>query len=199
MPSKLNNLFRTLTWNDFQKVNRAAPPPGVIAEAAEIPVDINVAGVSVVNSSGGVRLADSVQATVQLGRCTVSSWVFNQPQSFQTALLKHEQGHYDLTALIARDWFLALMRLKLQVFANAQALQKALNDLDAATRKKAQPVISLYDSRTTNGTNAQEQAKWDGFIQTAFKTAATPPEQTPDGTTIKVTLLGVLKQAGLPV
>jgi hypothetical protein len=201
MPSRLHNLFRTLTWDDFTSVDRAPPGPNDTAEAAEIPVNINVSGLGVAGVPGtrSVTLADTLQVRVELGRCTVSSWVFDRDQAFQDNLLRHEQGHYDITALIARDWFLAMMRLKANRYDGAGALQQDINNLDTQIRAKGQPVTDVYDTDTQRGADATQQARWNGFISSAFNTPATPAQTAADGTSIKVTLLSVLAQAGIRV
>jgi hypothetical protein len=153
----------------------------------------------VAHVKGGVTLADTLTVNVVFGNATVSSWVFNKDQAFQDNLLKHEQGHYDIVALIARDWFLAMMQLKAKVFADAAELQREINTLDVTIRSKSQPIVNKYDSDTQRGTDSAQQARWNAFFSRAFTTPATPPAATPDGTPIKVTLLSVLAAGGVRV
>jgi hypothetical protein len=199
MPSRLHNLIKTLTWDDFQQVERDPPAAGETAEAAEIPVSINVSGLGVATIPGSRQrtLADTLQVHIQLGRCTVSSWVFARDQAFQDALLNHEQGHYNITALIGRDWFLAMMRLKANRYDNASDLQRDINDLDNTIRAKAQPATDKYDEDTGRGADSAQQTRWDGFLRTAFNTPVSPAQTAADGTSIKVPLLSVLTQNGI--
>ena len=74
------------------------------------------------SSPARFQLQDSFSTTVDFGRDSfVMSWVFSRPQQFQTDLLNHEQGHYNITALVCRDCFVDVMLLKDQSFATAEA------------------------------------------------------------------------------
>lgn len=201
MPSSMRNLSRTLTWNDFPRVQRPVPSPGQFVEAAETAADIVPAGFGLESApgGGGVRIRDSITVTIEFRRhqSWVANWVFTRPPSFQTALLAHEQGHYNIAALFGRDFFLALMRLKANTYPDAAGAQADLNAAQTDIAAKAQPAQDRYDVDTQNGTNATQQARWNGFINAAFTQPANPLEQAADGTPIKITLLKVLAQAGI--
>jgi len=156
-------------------------------------------GLETIPGGGGARLRDSVVVTVEFRRheSWVANWVFTQPQSFQDDLLAHEQGHYNIAALFGRDFFLALMRLKANSYSGASGVQTDLNRLQQDIVAKAQPAQDRYDDDTHNGYDAAQQARWNGFINAAFTRSASPPQQAPDGTPIKVTLLSVLAQSGI--
>lgn len=200
MPSKLLNLTRVLTWSDFARVNKS-PAPGQTMEVAQTATDIVPSGFGIEHIPGGssVRLKDSVQVEIQFKPkdSWVFNWVFTQSQSYQDALLNHENGHYKIVGLIARDFFLALMALKANTYPNASALQTDLRQVSDSIAAKAQPAQDKYDDETKNGTDASKQATWDGYILKAFTTPVSPAQQAADGTPIKIPFLTVLSQAGI--
>lgn len=116
MPSKLSGLFRTLTWSDFPPLGGIAPGPRQHSTAARtfsslsfsVPSFQAVAGLS----PAQFRLVDNFTASAKFERKNsfVMSWVFSRSQQFQDDMLNHEQGHYNITALVARDFFVDVMR-----------------------------------------------------------------------------------------
>jgi len=193
MPSRLLNRVRTVQWSDFH-----APPPPHAAEDAHIETKVNLSyGYS--TGPNGAQLSDTVTVTIQL--LGQQSWAKKQlinswSQQARNGLLRHEQGHYDITALMGRDMFLDLMALKTQTFPTLNALQTAVNAL--GQRYNPQPIHNKYDSaqETDHGRKAVEQLAWDGYIRTAFTQKRTPPVVAPDGAPYKVRLLDVLHNAG---
>jgi hypothetical protein len=202
MPSALANLMRTMAWSDFPHQDQPEPGPGDIAHGAQIGVDIQPSGFALDHpAGGGTKIRDSIRVTIQFRRdqSWVANWVFNRPQAYQDALLAHEQGHYNLVALLGRDFFLALMRLKANTYQTSAAAQSDLTAASNATAAKAQDLQDRYDTDTKNGTDATAQTRWLGFISTAFTTPASPPQTAADGATIKVPILTVLSQNGITI
>jgi hypothetical protein len=200
MASRLNNLLKTLTWNDFPRVNVPAPAPGQFIDLAQTKADIVHSGLGLDRlPGGGARIRDSIVVTIDFRRSQswVANLVFTRPQSVQDDLLAHEQGHYNITALIGRDFFLELMRLKANTYPDANAVQADLTAAQENTVAKAQQAQDRYDADTQNGNDATQQSRWNGFISTAFTQSVSPPRSAPDGTSIKVPLLSVLGRAGI--
>lgn len=199
MPSSLTGRTKTLTWADFgTPVAKTPPPPGKFATAAhtETKAPINYSWAS---SGNKFSLQDSVTVAIQFvpnPKSWVADWVFTMSKQFQDDLLKHEQGHYDITALMARDMFIALMQLKGQTFSSKTALDTAVAAVVNA--HKFQPVHDKYDSdnETKHGTKPTEQKAWDAMLQQAWTTPRNPPVNAPDGAAYKIPLLEVLKKAG---
>jgi len=205
MPSQLVNLNRTLAWSDFGPP-RPGPDPasGVVATAAQTRAthSHSMHAESVPGSRPATyRLSDSVTVTVllQQRQMFVNEWVLRQPTAFQDAVLHHEQGHYDMVALFCRDMFIEIMALKTQTFRHGQdpltAVQQVLDRFDPLIAS----VHSLYDTDTQHGRIVPKQARWDGFIQAAFTQPRTPPQNAPDGTPYKVTLLDCLRGGGVRI
>lgn len=201
MASQLVNLMRVLSWNDYPRQSSPAPGPNETKFGALTATMIKPSGWGVEPIPGTKlsRLRDSVTVTVEFVKeqSWVEDWVFTKPQAFQDDLLTHEQGHYKLAALLARDAFLAFMQLKSKQYAHSQDLQKDLNQITSNILSKAGALDKKYEDETRNGTVANKQAQWNGFIQTAFTTPANPPQTTPDGTAVKIPILTVLAQSGV--
>ena len=124
MPSRLLNRVHRVQWRDFH-----AQPPHNAAQDAHIVTNANL-NYGYSTGPNGAQLADSVTVTIQL--LGQRSWAKKQlirgrPQQAQNDLLRHEQGHYDITAMMGRNMFIDLMALKAQTFPTLGALQAAVN------------------------------------------------------------------------
>ena len=188
MASRLVNLRYTLTWNDFQGHVPAGETLNALTD-----VEMVFSGFGVEHRDGGVTLRDSLVITVTLRRNR--SWA-RAGAARTAALLNHEQGHYNITALTSRDLFIDLMALKARTFANAGALQTELNRVRG--NYDPQAIHDKYDERTEadHGRDVAGQRRWDGYIQRAFTVPRTPPVNAPDGTAYKLRLRDVLQAAG---
>jgi hypothetical protein len=181
MPSQLVNLHRQLTfgtpplWNgDFQLVNFPVPDPGQEVETAQTAAHWGTAGLWVdpMDKTGKTwKLKDSIVVTITLypkPKCWVANWVFTKKdQAYRDDLLKHEQGHYDITALLGRDVYNALIALIPNTYASGQGEAAAAAEINKI-KNVGQPMSDLYDAQTKNGTDAAQQAAWNGYISTAF-------------------------------
>lgn len=206
MASRLIGLFKTLAWSDFQRQHSSAPGPGQFAIGAETHAGINQNNItSKVESIPGssptrFRVKDDIIITVTFGADSwVEDWVMARDQAFQDNMLNHEQGHYNIVALLARDTFIELMQLKTQTFNTNMDGQRAIARVWTEGTSKAQAIQDLYDevNQSHHGANAAGQTRWDGFINSAFTTPRMPAMSAPDGTPYKVTLRSVLTNAGL--
>jgi len=198
MASQLTGLFRTLSWSDFRVVQASAPGPNdPPADAAATAVNVNPSGLNLQGSPPNLSLADTIVVNIVFDRSNSfkNSWVVTMSPSDQARLLSHEQGHYNLTALLARDFFLQLMAMKGNAYASAADMQNDLNAAQAATVARTQEISDAYDAGTSHGTDPDGQSKWLGYIQTAFTQPVNPPQTTPDGTPIKVKIIDVLSAA----
>lgn len=205
MASRLNGLQRTLTWQDFGAPRPGNPPaPGQTGTAAQTrarPSRTIFAEHVPGTQPPQFRLRDDATITVDLDRAQtfVNQWALNRPAPFPTDLLHHEQGHYDLVALFCRDMFIELMQVKSQTFPNPQGVMTAAQGIFSRFDGFIANVHAPYDAATNHGLIAQQQQRWDGFIQSAFTTLRNPPVNAPDGTPYKVPLVDVLRQNGVPI
>jgi hypothetical protein len=124
MASKLVGLKKTLAWSDFPKKPEKPPAPGTLVPGAQTIAKVATShGIApTVPSGSGFTLADSLTFTVSLDTSSswVKSWIFTKKSAAeQAALLKHEQGHYDIAALITRDFFIEVMDMKRWEYSTA--------------------------------------------------------------------------------
>jgi hypothetical protein len=205
MPSRLVNLKRQLRWHDFGHPRPGPDPaPGVAATAAQTRATYNYS----IHSERvpgthppRLRVRDDITVTVALQphMMFVNAWVFRRPAGFQTSVLHHEQGHYDLVALFCRDMFIDLVALKAQTFATNGDITQAVNQILARYDPPIKGIHKLYDNDTKHGLDSARQQRWDRFIQTAFNQPRNPPVSAPDGTPYKVPLIGVLRPGGVAI
>lgn len=205
MASRLTGLRRTLRWSDFG-APRPGPDPaaGVVATAAQTrATHTHTENAEHVPGTRPprFRLRDEVAVGIvlQSQQCFVNAWVFRRPTTFQSNLLHHEQGHYDLVALFCRDMFIDLMALKTQTFPNAQGVIQGVQQILGRYDSLIAAVHTPYDDDAQHGRNPQQQRRWDGFIQSAFTRPRNPPMRAPDGALYKVPLATVLRLAGVSI
>ena len=204
MGSKMTGLFRKLTWQDFKGPQPSSNPTNMWAEARP---EFSVAGASTQSSGKGSstswQLADTI--TVAITFDSSKSWVLSSvkgmDQATKDTLLIHEQGHYDLVALLARDMFIELMQLKVARLSSSSVVAQEVQAIHSRYGNIAQPLQDLYDSKTQtdHGRDKAKQTSWNGYINTAFTQHRVPAMSAPDGTAYKVELLSVLRQNGIPI
>jgi hypothetical protein len=201
MPSRLSNLFHKLEWVNFKTRKKDPPPkPGTLVPAAfTLPViSTEHFGTEEVAGSNPkiFRVKNTIEMSVDLSPSSwVQEWVFKLPSTKQDELLNHERGHFRLGALLARDFFLDLMQLKLKDYSNRNDAKADFDKLRTERNNNFTKIIDKYDTATTHGTVAVEQANWDAFIEKAFTTTKSPGEMAADGATIKLRIVDVLKAA----
>lgn len=198
MGSKLTGRDKTLTWSDFgTPVSKPKPAAGTTGTAAHTEVVYPIV-YGWASSGNSFTLPDNVTVSVRLdtAKTWVADWVFKEAKSFQDSLLNHEQGHYDIAALLARDMFIEIMQLKGQTFGSKAALDAAVKAV--VDRHRSQKVHDKYDEKneSNHGLNAPLQKTWDGYFQKAKTTPRSTGGVAPDGAFYKVPLLEVLKAAG---
>jgi hypothetical protein len=181
MPSQLVNLQRQLTfgtapsWSgDFQLVNFPVPGDGDEVDTAQTGATWSSSGLWLdpLDKAGKTwKMKDSIVVTISLApkpKCWVANWVFTKKdQAYQDNLLKHEQGHYDIVALLGRDVYNALIALIPNTYASGKGEAAAAAEIKKV-QQVTQPTTDLYDAQTKHGTDAAQQAAWNGYISTAF-------------------------------
>ena len=182
-------LGRQLTWNDFRRRNSPAPAPGTTASAAETRVSRLISPNNIHFQRAAFlkppnfKMVEDPDVTIQFDpNSWVENWVFTMPATFQTSLLAHEQGHYDIGSLNASDFFTELQSINISAFATARTGSAAVQDLRRRLGP-VQPIHDKYDHDTNHGLNVGPQAAWTA----AFANARLPGN----------TLLGSLSTAGL--
>jgi hypothetical protein len=181
-----NATFRRLTFGDFVTVKRTPPAAGTTAIAAQTKVGHQVRpnhlnfdrSKFLKGGKKGVftmREDPNVVVVLQSGQPSmfVADWVFTRPQQFQDDLLNHEQGHYEIGMLNAKDFFFELQRIQATPFASASDGKAAVINLQA-TLGSAQAIHDKYDADTSSGLNPKRQALWDAALSAARITFVAP-------------------------
>lgn len=204
MSSKLTGLFRKLTWADFKGPQPASNPENMWAEAHP---GFSPSGASTKSVGNGAtqtwQLNDTITVAVTFD--SAQSWVLSSvaamSQQEKDRLLNHEQGHYNLAALLARDMFLEFMQLKAARLSSSGVVAQEVQAIQRRYDQIAQPLQDLYDSKTQtdHGKDTAKQKLWDGHMNTAFTQARVPNITAPDGTLYKEEILSVLRKNSIPI
>jgi len=148
-----------LSWSDFRSVDALPDGSGDEAQTAtEMPA---MDGIQVVFSSGKYSLPD---LTLTVGLDRSQTMVIKTAQ--KTAdLLKHEQGHFDITLLTVRALALELQRIK----ANSpNSLAQQLKTGMQKHQNFANAIEAKYDEETKNSKDKDAQDDWNKAIAGAM-------------------------------
>ncbi len=173
---------RTLSWNNFRTV-QASPSPPSMAQSGSSYFRQGGWRPHLVNGEYRVR---GLRIDVTVNRN--ASWTVRSAQT--NDLLRHEQGHYDITGLIARDLAINILDLSLDASVVAsltdsgntpaqhlryvqQLYQTDINNFsqratDLMNRLQTNPITmadGIYDTQTNHGLNTAVQLVWDSRFQ----------------------------------
>jgi hypothetical protein len=149
-----------LTWNDFLPVNSL--PDGSGDEAQTATTMSPLTGIRPVMAHGKFSLPD-ITLTVGLDR--TQTLVISTAD--KTAdLLKHEQGHFDITVLTVRALAKELEQLKA---GSPTTLGQQLNTAVTNHQQRANMIEEKYDKETGGSRNQDAQKTWNQAIDTAMK------------------------------
>lgn len=208
MASTLTGLFRTLAWSDFPPPRAgAAPGPGQHATAAMTHSGASFGGVHFGHRAGtrpprfSLRDTLSVRATFTKASSFVMAWLFTRSQTDQDDLLHHEQGHYDISALLARDFFVEMMLIKGDSFPSGEAGLRQMRAIKATTLDKMAAIQKLYDDEVHPQQQAGQsrgpaQVTWDGIMRDAFTRPRDSGTTDPSGVPHKERLVHALSRSG---
>jgi Bacterial protein of unknown function (DUF922) len=206
MSSKLIGLIHKLEWKEFMGKPNQAEIAKLQKVAATSGKTVGMAATRSTFDVSGSTTNDDIVITAFFNPGLSWKQINSLSASGAQFLLDHEQGHYDITALMARDCFIELMQLKSKTFPNAVAAQDEQNKIVADFQRKLNAIQDTYDFETNHGAwvsparlperKGTVQIQWEGFIQTAMTQERSPKETAPDGTTYKVPLLEVLDKKG---
>jgi hypothetical protein len=149
---------RNINWGEFEKVS--ARPSGIKEDAqihAEAIIDSDM---NACVRKGKGRL---VSFRIRLQVTRASSWVVRGSQTDD--LLSHEQGHFDLQGLSARDLMNRLSKLRA---SDPEELKRLVAAEFKASQKEAQAMSNRYDDETQHGLDIEAQRRWKATIQAAI-------------------------------
>lgn len=127
-----------------------------------------------------------LEGSIALDRC--ESWVKPEAKG-DAGLLKHEQGHYDISELWAREFNKALQAIKDKLIGNGNSaeaaeadLLKQLDKIQEKFMKEHDKMSKEYDSKaeTDHGKNQSKQDEWNAkiadWLMNGFPDSVTIPE-----------------------
>jgi hypothetical protein len=177
--SSLEGHDETLIWADFQA---KAPSASASSEAAFASARFDMKYDDVWDDSHGAAHGyriDHVQVQVEVER----SLMWSVKKDRTPALLAHEQGHYDIVALLGRDLYNELTGwnsgarprrfrkesdLKDEANRVLRRYQKLAVDLAGSSSS-----VGVYDAKTKHGTDAKVQEQWTAALAKARAEGAT--------------------------
>ncbi len=163
MPVNNFNYQLSSTWSDFNP--RSSRPTGV-NEDAQIHPEMSFSAFQPGRKGNAIIIAD---VTIDIAVVPDDTWVVTSQQS--PDLLKHEQGHYDILAICAREIYNAILALSGR---STNDLQTKINSTKERIGRKVTQIDVRYDTRTNHSQNTTEQQTWDQRIATV--------KQNPNGT-----------------
>ena len=157
----LTNFNKTISWRDFPN-----PLPPGRSEDAVISVTWDIDPTYATQGNAVILASYIVNVFLVKDDCAVVTSVANGPKSAE--LLKHEQGHFDIIALGAREFHSKVAGL---TAATEKDLDKKIKDLSDKIGQKADIVDARYDTVTNHSINTQVQQTWNLKIDAAKKNA----------------------------
>lgn len=154
----VNKFDYLISWSDF--VQMPAKPPGVTEDA-----EIHLQFPQKYDYDIGKGFVKITNLSVDIGLSSPECWVVSS-QAANMDLLKHEQGHYDITALGAREFHDKLDGMKA---VNENDLNKKIKKIRDDVQKKINTANSKYDDQTNHSLNTQLQLIWNQKIEAAKK------------------------------
>ena len=151
----LNNFDPLIGWPEFTTV--PSRPSGV-DEDAEIHVNSAVA----YRTRGRGNAVSIMEAPVNIITVIADSWVVSGKKTDD--LLKHEQGHYDITALGTREFYNQLLNLTAE---STHALGVKITALKERFQQMIDSCNIRYDTQTNHGLITSMQQTWNQRIATA--------------------------------
>jgi hypothetical protein len=162
-----NAITRELTWKDFPEDYRTEPLPEEDSVAAETVVSVNDDHQWIEDSKGFKLVAEPTVRVGFPGESWVASYVSKWSKEQRDALLGHEQTHYLIGVLSARDELNELRKTAKKTYKTQEALQA---DLDKAEGLGSfQDINEKYDADTEHHPleKKEEQARWSKAVREA--------------------------------
>ncbi len=173
---------RNLTWADFRAVQSSPSPPHI----AQTSTSFSMGGFTVHLVNGEYKIRNP---RITVARNAAGSWATSAARS-SADLLRHEQGHFDITGLIARDLIGKVLDLSFdqsviavligsgntahdhqryvtrQFQADVTRFGQEARDLLARLNTNPNTQADgLYDTQTNHGLNATAQRTWNDRLQ----------------------------------
>lgn len=202
MASTIIGVGRKLTWDDFPE---SEPPDDAKHFDAGTAVAVAVSGFgpnTLFAGSGrpAYYVPDAIIVQVTLGPSSFKSpRVAKMSARGRASLLAHEQGHYDIHALMARDHFYELVTMAGRYYDNQADITSRLRGLKATYTDRISEIQTLYDTDTEHNLDGDEQAIWLRALRRAKRSRRQPVVKGRNGKPLEQRLLDVLRDMKLLV
>ncbi len=151
-PGKVN-------WSQFKKVAKA--PRGATTDAHVEAEYRNPPGKQFQVAQEG-KLFKLTNGNLVLKIIPAETWVIKGKQNEE--LLAHEQGHWDILGLIAREYHKEIKKLRGTSVAQVRSRFRKLEARMAEKRDKLNNGATGYDPETDHGRKKAQQKKWKTLI-----------------------------------
>jgi len=162
MPLNQTSFNYSVSWSDF---TQQSSRPSEEDEDAQIHPEMSFGNFQLKAVGRGVGIKD---VDIDINLVSNDCWVVTSQMT--NDLLKHEQGHYDIIAISAREMHKKLLKLS---GTNTDDLQKKVDALKEKMGGLAQKVDKRYDTQTDHSRNTKQQPIWNKAIAAE--------KQKPDG------------------
>lgn len=149
----LNNFNYNVSWSDFNQIS--ARPPNE-REDANIHTRMSLR----FQMGGSGRTTIITSADVDVLMVTPDCWVVNSQMN--DVILRHEQGHFDLQAIVAREFYAKVMAL---TAASDSAMRRKIRQLQTSLERITAQVNERYDTATNHSVNVSVQQSWEQRIE----------------------------------
>jgi hypothetical protein len=156
---------RTLSWHEFPPVVTSRDPPHL----AECSASFQLLNMPMVRSGSGATINPHFRIKVFINRHPTpddtGTWVVKGSET--GVLLRHEQGHYDLAGLAAREYSRELLELLGEGAMAPAAIPGRVNSMNDQIIKELATINERYDHPTlgtNHGLNTPVQDRWNTFI-----------------------------------
>jgi hypothetical protein len=169
---------RTIKWSDFGTPRASVPSSyGGSHTDCHIAINIDYSWQGTVRASpGGDYQLRNVKVVVSID--SIETWVLTgvPTAASQARVLKHEQGHFNIAGITARDVDRALAALR---NADSDALEAAAADTADGIIASGQAEEDTYDDDPANGgtdhgNDVTQQASWNVKIAAAKSLSGLP-------------------------
>ena len=151
---------RSISWRGDFPDEREERPAGEDEDAQIHPEAILDDEVGICRTDGRFRLGTF---GVRLRIVAEDTWVVRSAKT--DALLAHEQGHFDISGLDARQLMHDLAALRADT---TDELQRLVTERIERSRTESQAMSDRYDDETDHGRNADAQRRWETAIREAI-------------------------------
>lgn len=115
----------------------------------------------------------TIYATMHKPNSFIRERVLDAPKGSINYLMNHEQKHFDISEIYARE---AVKAIRGKRFTKNYT--KEINAMMQALFKQSEVLHDLYDTETGNGTNAAAQSEWNNRIQNRLSLLAAYKNKT---------------------